>query len=59
MIGYADDYICEADTIIIGRKGSIKLIQFMLQSLFGMLILHSDVSVKKRFCVTKIFVLFL
>ena len=23
MIGYADDYICEADTIIIGRKGSI------------------------------------
>ena len=23
VIGYADDYICEADTIIIGRKGSI------------------------------------
>ncbi len=21
VIGYADDYICEADTIIIGRKG--------------------------------------
>ena len=23
MIGYADAYICEADTVIIGRKGSI------------------------------------
>ena len=23
IIGYADDYICEADTVIIGRKGSI------------------------------------
>lgn len=23
VMGYADDYICEADTIIIGRKGSI------------------------------------
>ena len=22
VIGYADDYICEADTIIIGRKGA-------------------------------------
>ncbi|NLL78933.1 MAG: restriction endonuclease subunit S [Clostridiales bacterium] len=23
LMGYADDYICEADTVIIGRKGSI------------------------------------
>ena len=23
IIGYADDYICEADTVIVGRKGSI------------------------------------
>ena len=23
IMGYADDYICEADTVIIGRKGSI------------------------------------
>ena len=23
VMGYADDYICEADTVIIGRKGSI------------------------------------
>jgi len=23
IIGYADDYICNADTVIIGRKGSI------------------------------------
>ena len=23
IVGYADDYICEADTVIVGRKGSI------------------------------------
>ncbi|MDO5146223.1 MAG: restriction endonuclease subunit S, partial [Eubacteriales bacterium] len=23
IMGYADDYICEADTVVIGRKGSI------------------------------------
>ena len=23
VIGYADDYICEKDTVVIGRKGSI------------------------------------
>ena len=23
IMGYADDYICEADTVIVGRKGSI------------------------------------
>ena len=23
IMGYADDYICEADTVIIGRKGTI------------------------------------
>ena len=23
LMGYADDYICEADTVIIGRKGNI------------------------------------
>ena len=23
IMGYADDYICEADTVIIGRKGNI------------------------------------
>mgnify|MGYP000028389465 FL=1 len=23
VIGYADDYICDADTVVIGRKGSI------------------------------------
>ncbi|MBR5265786.1 MAG: restriction endonuclease subunit S, partial [Clostridia bacterium] len=23
IMGYADDYLCEADTVIIGRKGSI------------------------------------
>ena len=57
VIGYADDYICEADTIIIGRKGSIN-IQFMFQSLFGMLILHSDYQLKKILCYQNICTIF-
>ena len=32
VMGYADDYLCEADTVIIGRKGTINnLIQLWLQ----------------------------
>lgn len=35
IIGYADEYICEANTVIIGRKGSINNPIFV-ENHFGM-----------------------
>ena len=57
VIGYADDYICEADTIIIGRKGSINNPIYASEP-FGMLILHSDYQLKKILCYQDICTIF-
>ena len=41
IMGYADEYICNADTVVVGRKGSINKPIFVEEP-FGMLIRHLD-----------------
>lgn len=52
VIGYADDYICEADTIIIGRKGSINNLIYVSEP-FWNVDTAFGLSVKKDFVLPK------
>lgn len=35
MIGYADDFICDGETVIIGRKGDVLINIGRFQSIYG------------------------
>lgn len=47
VMGRADEYICPAETVVIGRKGSINN-PILSQSHFGMWILHLGLLPKKK-----------
>ena len=47
IMGYADDYICDKETVVIGRKGNINN-PIYVETPFGMLIQHLDYMQMKR-----------